>query len=173
MFYIALTLLAVNLYGERIKINLFEHLENDDGYLSLGVRLLFLVIFFFKIPFIFFPGKLSIFNMIAEYRTGNISESIQLSCSLKSTVTFGIGDDFSRSVNTDFASFPGEIDPMADCDEKTYYTVCFIYIMGVSLGACVCNDLSAIFGVIAACYGTLMDYIFPGLFFLSGMTYLE
>lgn len=75
-FYVTLTLLAMNLYGDRIDINLFSHLREDPGYLSLAVRLLFLMIFYFKVPFIFFPGKLSVFNMIAEYRTGGVSNQL-------------------------------------------------------------------------------------------------
>ena len=90
-------------------------------------------------------------------------------------MTFG-NDDYSRTtINSDYCSFvvDGSIDPMADCDDKTYYGVCFSFISFIALCACVCNDLSAIFGVIAACYGTLMDYIFPGLFFLSSLRYLD
>jgi len=67
-FYIVLTFLAINLYGERLKINLFDHMNHEDDFLSLGVRFMFCIIFFCKIPFIFFPGKLFLLNAIFEFQ---------------------------------------------------------------------------------------------------------
>ena len=63
-FYILLTLLVINLYGQKININLLTHLENDRGMLSTAVKLVFLMILFFKVPYIFFPGKLSCFYIL-------------------------------------------------------------------------------------------------------------
>lgn len=67
--YLTLTLLASSIYGERnIKQSLFDNLKNDSGILSLIVRSMFLLIFFCNIPYLFFPGKLSLLNAIQEYR---------------------------------------------------------------------------------------------------------
>jgi len=33
------------------------------------------------------------------------------------------------------------------------------------------DDLSIVFGLTSGCYETMMDYIFPGLFFLSAVSY--
>lgn len=69
----------MNLYGEKININLFHHLEDDDSFLSRGIRYMFLIIFVCKIPYIFFPGKLALFNIIYEFRTKSISNSMSVS----------------------------------------------------------------------------------------------
>lgn len=66
-FYLILTLLAINLYGERLEINLFSHMDGENDFLSVGVRFMFCIIFFCKIPFIFFPGKLFLLNAIFEF----------------------------------------------------------------------------------------------------------
>lgn len=67
--YLTLTILAVSIYGENnIKQSLFDNLKNDSGILSLIVRSMFLVIFFCNIPYLFFAGKLSLLNVIQEYR---------------------------------------------------------------------------------------------------------
>ena len=36
--------------------------------LSVGIRIIFMVIFLNNIPFLFYPGKLSVLNALMEYR---------------------------------------------------------------------------------------------------------
>ena len=62
-------------------------------------------------------------------------------------------------------------DPMSESDDKTYYSVCFIFLLGVVIGASVCNDLSFIMGLISAVYESIIAYILPGIFFIQSMRY--
>ena len=68
--YVVLTILAMNIYGEQnIQQSIFENLKEDQfNPLSIFIRMLFLVIFLCNIPFLFFPGKLSILNAYQEYQ---------------------------------------------------------------------------------------------------------
>ena len=63
--YLILTKLAINIWGaENIEASIFENLKDDQGGKSVGIRLLFLVIFLCNIPYLFFPGKLSVLNAL-------------------------------------------------------------------------------------------------------------
>lgn len=66
--YLILSLLAQNLFGDKIEVSLFDNMKDDHGILSVGVRILFLVIFLCNIPYLFFPGKMSVLNALQEYR---------------------------------------------------------------------------------------------------------
>jgi len=75
--YVILSLLAQNLFGSDIEVSLFDNMKEDDGVLSIGVRCLFLVIFLCNIPYLFFPGKMSILNALQEYRFGIFSKVLE------------------------------------------------------------------------------------------------
>lgn len=62
--YVILSVLAQNLFGSSIAVSLFDNMKQDNGILSIGVRVLFLVIFLCNIPYLFFPGKMSILNAL-------------------------------------------------------------------------------------------------------------
>ena len=76
--YSLLTKLAINIYGENnIQQSIFDNLKQDSGILSVGIRGIFLVIFICNIPYLFFPGKLSILNILQEYRFRCFSKSLE------------------------------------------------------------------------------------------------
>ena len=58
-------------------MSIFENLKEDNGVLSIGIRLLFLVIFLCNIPYLFFPGKISILNALLEYREKCFSKLLE------------------------------------------------------------------------------------------------
>ena len=63
--YMILTQLCINLFGEsNIQPSIFDNLKDDHSLLSIGTRVLFLVIFLCNIPYLFFPGKMSIINAL-------------------------------------------------------------------------------------------------------------
>ena len=63
--YMILTQLCINLFGEsNIQPSIFDNLKDDHSLLSIGTRMLFLVIFLCNIPYLFFPGKMSIINAL-------------------------------------------------------------------------------------------------------------
>ena len=140
-FYVCLTLLIVNLYGQNINVNLFVHLENDNGPLSAAVKLVFLFILFFKIPYVFFSGKLSCFYIINELKRNDVD------------------NNYSKEKS----------DPMTECDDKTYYCVCFAFLFGVVYGACTSSDLTFFIGILSAFYESAMSFIFPGMFYFCSM----
>lgn len=75
--YLILTQLCINLFGEQnIQQSIFDNLKEDHSILSIGTRALFLVIFLCNIPYLFFPGKMSIINALQEYRVRCISQKI-------------------------------------------------------------------------------------------------
>jgi hypothetical protein len=63
--YIILTKLAINIFGEdNICQSIFSNIKDQQTPLSIGIRILFLIIFLCNIPYLFFPGKMSILNAL-------------------------------------------------------------------------------------------------------------
>jgi len=75
--YLILALLAQNLFGSNIQVSLFDNMKDDRGILSVGVRCLFLIIFLCNIPYLFFPGKMSILNALQEFRFNVFSKVLE------------------------------------------------------------------------------------------------
>lgn len=76
--YMMLTLLVINVYGEQnVEKNLFDNLTGESNVLSLGIRVIFMVIFLNNIPFLFYPGKLSVLNAMMEYRFNYFSKELK------------------------------------------------------------------------------------------------
>ena len=120
--------------------------------LSIGIRLLFLIIFLCNIPYLFFPGKLSILNAYQEYKKRCFSKAIE-----------------RQMRKTDLEETEDEaIDVVALSSNLTYYTVCFTFLSAIILSAILIDDLTFIFGMIAACSESLLNFVFPGLFFIIG-----
>lgn len=59
-----------------------------------------------------------------------------------------------------------------DCDLFTYYMVCIVYIGLIVVSAIFIDDLTLVFGLIGAFSETLLNFVFPGFFFLIGSTVL-
>jgi hypothetical protein len=60
------------------------------------------------------------------------------------------------------------VDVINDCDSKTYYAVVFGFILLIVSMAIVIDDLTVIFGMIAAFSESMLNFVFPGSFFLIG-----
>jgi hypothetical protein len=155
--YVILTILAMNIFGEHnIQQSIFENLKQDQSNpLSIGIRLLFLVIFLCNIPYLFFPGKLSVLNVYQEYKKKCFSEAIERR--MKKT-DLEMVDDADEE----------PIDVVALTDDLTYYSVCFTFLLAIIISAILIDDLTVIFGMIAACSESLLNFVFPGLFFIIG-----
>jgi uncharacterized membrane protein YidH (DUF202 family) len=153
--YVTLTKLAINIFGEEnIQQSIFENLKNDQtNPLSIGIRVLFLVIFLCNIPYLFFPGKLSILNAYQEYKQRCFSRVIEKKM---------------RKGDLEAAEEEECIDVVGLCDNSTYYFVCFGFLSAIIISAILINDLTIVFGMIAACSESLLNFVFPGLFFLMG-----
>ncbi len=52
------------------------------------------------------------------------------------------------------------------CDNQTYYSVSLLYLGMIVISAIFIEDLTFIFGVIAAFSESMLNFVFPGLFFL-------
>ena len=64
------------------------------------------------------------------------------------------------------------IDVINDCDDYTYYAVTISYLLAIVVAAVYIDDLTLVFGFIAAFSESMFNFVFPGLFFLSGYNYL-
>ena len=60
------------------------------------------------------------------------------------------------------------IDVVALSSDLTYYSVCFLFLSAIITSAIMIDDLTFIFGMIAACSESLLNFVFPGLFFTIG-----
>jgi len=58
-----------------------------------------------------------------------------------------------------------------DCDDETYYAVCFTFILALLVGSINIDDLTLIFGMIAAFSESTLNFIFPGMFFIIGTVF--
>ena len=61
---------------------------------------------------------------------------------------------------------------MEKCDDKTYYFVVFIFLGCIIVAALSINDLSLIFGMIAAFSESMLNFILPGMFYKAGLNSL-
>lgn len=87
-------------------------MKDDDGILSVGVRVLFLVIFLCNIPYLFFPGKMSILNALQEYRYKVFSKVLEANIKLKERELAELedGDEFHSQNNGSDLDISGDID---------------------------------------------------------------
>tara|TARA_B110000285_G_C15091790_1_gene599517 strand:+ start:1401 stop:1697 length:297 start_codon:yes stop_codon:yes gene_type:complete len=87
------------------------------------------------------------------------------------------GDDYRPDsvldISEDIDGVPEQVDVINDCDNLTYYSVVFGFLGCICAAALTINDLSLIFGMIAAFSESMLNFILPGLFFLNGLMYLE
>ena len=60
------------------------------------------------------------------------------------------------------------IDVVALTSDRTYYGVCFTFLTAIIISAILIDDLTFVFGMIAACSESLLNFVFPGLFFIIG-----
>jgi amino acid permease len=143
LVYISLTVLAMNLYGTHIQQSIFDNMRSDKGVLTKGVRLLFLLIFCCNIPYLFYPAKLSILNALQEYR---------LKC-------------FSRAIEKKILTGVAEptMDVINETDTRTYTLVCVSFGFSAILSSIFIDDLTLVFGFIAAFSETMLNFVFPGL----------
>lgn len=55
-----------------------------------------------------------------------------------------------------------------ECDTCSYLLVCFAYMGGIMVCAILIDDLTLVFGLIGAFSETMLNFVFPGLFFVIG-----
>lgn len=74
--YLAFSFLAFVTYGDAINPSIFQNIKNDGTYLSVIIRIMFLTIFAFNVPFLFLPAKENILVLIEEVRNKSMSKAI-------------------------------------------------------------------------------------------------
>ena len=62
--YVLLTIIAYNLYDDKIKLSIFDNFQEENDFKIIGIQVLFLVIFMAKIPYNFYIIKIYILNFI-------------------------------------------------------------------------------------------------------------
>lgn len=204
--YCAMTLLSVGIYGDDLKPSLFDNLReealqsNGGSISSQAVRIMFLVIFLCNIPYLFFPGKMSMLNMIMESKEKCFSVRLEKEVAIKfekngletSRVDgyASFAEDNEDSLHLDNESDDYEnispaklllneseddlkpVDVVELCDDKVYYTISISYAAAIVLGALYIDDLTFIFGMIAAFSESMLNFVFPALIVLVGAKHL-
>ena len=64
--YIYFSILVYLTYGNAVSPNIFDNLKQDPSVMSYGLRILFLFIFTFNLPYAYMIGKDSILTFINE-----------------------------------------------------------------------------------------------------------
>ena len=122
---------------------------------------------------------MSILNAWLEYDKKVFSKVLEKNTEMKERELRedeGEGDDYQNSdlnLSDNLDANTGQIDVIGECNDKTYYSVVFIFLGCIIAAALSINDLSLIFGMIAAFSESMLNFILPGLFFLSGLHFLE
>jgi amino acid permease len=75
--YTTFAYLAINQYGNSIKINIISNFAEEDDYLSFGATFLFFMVLVSVIPYNFFPCKLFIMNLFLEYHNSSFSRALK------------------------------------------------------------------------------------------------
>ena len=57
------------------------------------------------------------------------------------------------------------MDVINETDSTTYTTVCFVFGSAAIIASILISDLTLVFGFIAAFSETMLNFVFPGLFF--------
>ena len=57
------------------------------------------------------------------------------------------------------------MDVINETDTRTYTTVCFVFGSAAIIASILISDLTLVFGFIAAFSETMLNFVFPGLFF--------
>jgi len=120
---------------------------------------------------------MSILNAWLEYDKEVFSKVLKANVALKEReLAEDEGDEYHNSeldLSDNIDENTGQIDVIGECNDKTYYSVVFIFLGCIITAALCINDLSLIFGMIAAFSESMLNFILPGLFFLSGLNFLE
>lgn len=64
--YLYFSVLVYKTYGNAVSPNIFDNLKDDPSIMSYGLRILFLFIFTFNLPYAYMIGKDSILTFINE-----------------------------------------------------------------------------------------------------------
>ena len=75
--HIALAVLALMIYGNRIEVNILDNFAKESSVGSVIVQLTFLTIFLSNTPFFFLPGKYFLLNIVFEARERLFSRQLQ------------------------------------------------------------------------------------------------
>lgn len=121
-----------------------------------------------NIPYNFYPGKVMALNFITEYRHRSFSKILEQ----KINKSKNEEDDFELQKDNEEPEMK-EVDPARDTDDLTYNTVVLVGAVGIAYFACIIDDLSFVFGVMAAFSEALLDNILPGIIFILAVRHVK
>ena len=126
----------------------------------------FFILFCSGLPFVFFGGKKALMVVIFEYKTSTFSERLERQIA-----------EYKGSLGPEHRQIkenaPKDFDPMIDSDEKTFKAVCLSYLGVIILVAYLIDNLGIVFNLIGAYSSCIMNFIFPGIFFLRSIDYAQ
>lgn len=146
--------------------------------MTYGVQVLFFIVFVCNTPYNFFPGKLSIMNIISEYQQNCFSEALEKRINKQQG-----GDDYLRAdlvaaapgdeetPLSAAAEEEGEIDVTEITDDKTHMLIVVIYSVSISIIAMLTEDLSLILGIYSSFCECFMDFFLPAVLAYAALRY--
>lgn len=81
--YLIFSFLVIQIYGDAVQPNIFDNLKEDQSLISYMLRVLFLFIFTFNLPYPYIIGKDSILTFITEFRDPAVSKKIMQEITFK------------------------------------------------------------------------------------------
>ena len=151
-----------------------DNFATDPNADSVLLRLIFIVIFLCNIPYLFFPGKSCLLSGIMELRYNVFSEKLRQEVSSKITNTPPSTDEYTAMdeelpvSDLDCFKQEKEIAVCEDTDPATYYSVCCGYLLAIVATALAIDDLTFIFGIVAAISESMLNFILPSLLVMFG-----
>lgn len=77
MLYLVVSVLALYSFGSTISSNMLDNIDSQDNWESYVLRVVFLIVVAFHIPFLFHPTKDSFLQMYFELKTRAISTQMK------------------------------------------------------------------------------------------------
>ena len=161
LVYVMLGFLCLNIYGNTININVFINLHEDTSALSYITRCLFLILFFVGLPFLFFPIKQSTLTLIREFEDNVFSKKMERQIKMyRGALDAEDNNGFIKENKVK------DVNPMTDASDRLFYLVCAAWLIINIAVSCLVDDLSLVFGVVGSWNESMLNFIFPGIFFI-------
>jgi len=168
--YIIFAYLAINQYGGDIKVSILQNFANEDDYMTFVVQFLFFIVFVSIIPYNMYPGKLCIMNLVQEYKHRCFSRALEQR--IRNNAERANNDDGYESYNSfNPVSEEENFDVIRETDDYTHNLIVACFALSIGFFACICDDLSIIFGMFAAFAECFNDFLLPSLLVFCALRY--
>jgi len=159
--YVAISIVALLKFGTELEGNVLNNVSHLDGWLSIVIDFVFLIIAMMHIPIVLFVGK-EAFLII-------IDEATRRSYSQKPRMTI----DQAYNLRDSHVLRKDEL----DSEGKAYLNMNPLVFYGVSVGlycvivtaACLLKDITLVFGIIGSIAASYLIFLAPSQFYLRSI----